>query len=437
MRRQLNDKITIIIALLIGLMLGAGAYGTSFSQASGAVVKRAGVPNFFFDVANVESKKAGHSKINVYIKIAYDELQFLVVDSVYRAGYEVSVVIFDEKGEQADGEIWQEEVFASTYENTNSKELFSLTHVSFDLTPSKYRMSIGFMDLDTKKTTFKKLAFQVREFGKKKLEVSDITIVSNLTFDSLGVKSIHPEIASYIKEKQRMLYGYYEIYSDREVESFNVSYFIKNQKREEILKGNKEQPKEGHRTMAYVDLDAGKLSHGNYVLELTIDDGKQMTIIAKPFSIRWLGIPSSVVDIDLAIEQLRYIASSSEIKRMKNSPEGQKVKEFEKFWKERDPSPGTQQNEHMDEYYRRINYSNENFSGFREGWKSDMGMIYVIFGQPNDVERHPFESGYKPYEVWYYYEINRQFVFIDETGFGEYRLVTRSWEHWRRDVWRP
>jgi hypothetical protein len=53
-----------------------------------------------------------------------------------------------------------------------------------------------------------------------------------------------------------------------------------------------------------------------------------------------------------------------------------------------------------------------------------MGMVYILFGAPNDIERHPFDIGSKPYQIWYYWEINRQLVFVDETGFGDYRLVT-------------
>ncbi|MFQ5627528.1 MAG: GWxTD domain-containing protein, partial [bacterium] len=69
---------------------------------------------------------------------------------------------------------------------------------------------------------------------------------------------------------------------------------------------------------------------------------------------------------------------------------------------------------------------------FGEGWKSDMGMIYIVLGEPNDVERNPFDPVYrtsytssrpiKASEVWHYYHYNRYFVFIDETGFGDFRL---------------
>jgi hypothetical protein len=66
-----------------------------------------------------------------------------------------------------------------------------------------------------------------------------------------------------------------------------------------------------------------------------------------------------------------------------------------------------------------------------------MGMVFIILGEPNDVERHPFEQGAKPYQIWYYYQQDRRFIFIDETGFGDYRLVY-GWEELYRDMrWRP
>ena len=88
----------------------------------------------------------------------------------------------------------------------------------------------------------------------------------------------------------------------------------------------------------------------------------------------------------------------------------------------------TEQNEVMEEYYRRVNFTNANFSVFMEGWKTDQGMVYIILGPPSDIDRHPFELDSKPYEIWSYYQFNRQFVFVDQTGFGEYRLVSPFWE---------
>ena len=101
------------------------------------------------------------------------------------------------------------------------------------------------------------------------------------------------------------------------------------------------------------------------------------------------------------------------------------------FWEKRDPTPGTSQNELQREYYDRVKYANENFYGYRKpGWKTDMGWAYVKLGAPDSIDRNPFNQRFaempgrtiKGFEVWTYYRYNRQLFFVDENGFGEYRL---------------
>ena len=81
-------------------------------------------------------------------------------------------------------------------------------------------------------------------------------------------------------------------------------------------------------------------------------------------------------------------------------------------------------NELMVEYYNRINHANREFSNFNEGgWLSDRGRILVKFGQPDDIERHPFEIDTYPYEIWRFYSLRKIFIFADRTGFGDFRLL--------------
>ena len=82
----------------------------------------------------------------------------------------------------------------------------------------------------------------------------------------------------------------------------------------------------------------------------------------------------------------------------------------------------------MQEYYSRVERANILFGTFRNGWETDRGEVYIRFGPPSEVERHPFEINQQPYEIWYYYDIQRQFIFVDEMGYGEYRLVTNLWK---------
>ena len=42
----------------------------------------------------------------------------------------------------------------------------------------------------------------------------------------------------------------------------------------------------------------------------------------------------------------------------------------------------------------------------------------------DDVERTNDHRQQKVYESWHYFEINKDFVFVDENGFGDFRLKT-------------
>ena len=105
---------------------------------------------------------------------------------------------------------------------------------------------------------------------------------------------------------------------------------------------------------------------------------------------------------------------------------------FKEYWKKKDPNPKTEGNAVLVEYFRRIEYANDHFKHYFDGWKTDMGMVYVVLGPPSNVERHPFEYNSKPYEMWDYYEINKRFLFFDQTGFGDYRLADQQLGDWYR-----
>jgi GWxTD domain-containing protein len=78
---------------------------------------------------------------------------------------------------------------------------------------------------------------------------------------------------------------------------------------------------------------------------------------------------------------------------------------IEAFWKQRDPTPGTPQNEYKEEILKRFQYVNKYFrrGATGEGWNSDMGQIYMILGAPTSIERFEGFSGIYPAQVWTYY----------------------------------
>jgi GWxTD domain-containing protein len=57
----------------------------------------------------------------------------------------------------------------------------------------------------------------------------------------------------------------------------------------------------------------------------------------------------------------------------------------------------------------------------KEGWETDRGRVYLIYGEPDEVESDPFSTTQIPYEVWLYYSSDqKKFVFADLMGNGTY-----------------
>ena len=79
----------------------------------------------------------------------------------------------------------------------------------------------------------------------------------------------------------------------------------------------------------------------------------------------------------------------------------------------------------MEEYFQRVEYVNEHFSGWQPGWETDRGMIYILFGPPDEIQRtNPSAGNSTIYQIWNYLKVSKQFVFRDQNGFGDYRLDT-------------
>lgn len=91
----------------------------------------------------------------------------------------------------------------------------------------------------------------------------------------------------------------------------------------------------------------------------------------------------------------------------------------------------------MRNFFKRVEIANQMFTSFKEGWKTDRGMIYVVFGPPDEVATNGQT------EVWAYKYPRQQFRFT-KTGsvYGpdHYVLVRDSQyaEDWYTtiDLWR-
>ncbi|MFT3886407.1 MAG: GWxTD domain-containing protein [Flavobacteriales bacterium] len=95
------------------------------------------------------------------------------------------------------------------------------------------------------------------------------------------------------------------------------------------------------------------------------------------------------------VPPLRYITSLQEWDRITAATD--KRKEVERFWLD---ASGDRERarEAIAAYYGRVESANRHFTSFVEGWKTDRGLVHIIFGTPSTIRKG--EGG----ETWIYGE---------------------------------
>jgi len=162
-------------------------------------------------------------------------------------------------------------------------------------------------------------------------------------------------------------------------------------------------------------------AHYRIRLKKTDADGQEHTIASRTYQNYWLDMPKSLLNLDVAINMMEYIADDSEMRSLRRGSREDRERRFREFWAERDPSPDREYNELMVEYYRRIDYAYDNFTTPQKpGYESDQGKVYIRNGEPDRKER-TFPPNQATREVWHYGD--KQFVFEATTGFGDFRLI--------------
>lgn len=392
---------------------------------------------FFFEAIAYASDDSSSARIDFYLQVPYPEVRFTKEIDHFIARYEVSISLQEIDKKTIKEISWVDEIRVADFAATTSPRQNKLTQRDVNVPPGNYRLDVRFLDLESQKSSSVLRSLRVTDFWKNSLSLSDIMVVSRLSTDGSRINVV-PNISTNVANHTEGFFLFFEIYSALGSDSVRLVSKILNSKDNVIFETSQIEALKGYRTQTFVRISDYNPLPGNYkaliVAELTVAGDKVHTAsTSKEFVVKPADLPVTVSDLEKAIDQLIYIARPSEMDYMREKvdPE-QKKQRFLDFWKKRDPDPSTARNELMEEYYDRIEYANKNFSHYMEGWRTDMGMVFIRFGRPDHVDRQPFSQNAKPYEIWYYYQVSREFVFVDETGFGDYRLRYPTTDLWGR-----
>ena len=388
-------------------------------------------PVFYIDVAQYKSNQPSRTRIDIYVQVPYSSLSFVKKNIGFDASYNVTLTLIDaNKSNIISEKSWTDKIKTDSFEKTISRNNFNISYKNWDLLPGKYFLKTIFEDGDSRRISTREIPLTIRTINDS-LDLSDAMFISEVIKDSTGEKLV-PNISNTVTNKDTSISFYFTAYSDKDQDVY-FEYQLNDLKKNFTTKQMNPQKLKAGSNLITFTMGKLKFSLGNYNLRIVLKDNnwKEISSTQKTFVSKIYGIPNSINDLDKAIEQMVYIASPKELDFIKDATDYEtKMNRFLAFWESKKPNKQSEENPVLYEYYRRIEYANKNFKGFGEGWKSDMGMIYVTFGPPSYVERHPLDSDSKPYEIWDYYDLNRSFTFIDETGFGDYRLINPDYSRW-------
>lgn len=429
----------LVLALLFGLQIGVSHQ---------ALAQDIDIPEYDVDVVSLKSKSGSdRTQVDLYTRIPFSKLRFLASPDGFTARYEVSVEIveIDSDGRRENivqSPIWERSVRVPNYADTQVADHFDFSTHTLDLAPGRYSFEFQVEDKSSSEAFLSQRTVVVKDYSEGAM-LSDLLLLDSFEKES---NTISPRVAKRVASTESEMILFYELYLAsaaeitvrREVVRLGSTVAAKTGAVEgaEIISTNDEKVKvESARSQHISKIKVDELTVGSYEVLISALDNNGVTLASTQmsFEVDWSGLEEHLANLDDAIAQLQYIAKNRDIRYIREgAAESDKWKRFEEFWRRRDPTPGTARNEKMEEYYYRVSFANRRYSSVTEGWRTDRGQVMVLYGQPDIVEYHPFNFSVKPYEVWYYYQMGRRFIFVDETGLGDYELLVPIWDETTR-----
>ncbi|MFL2983751.1 MAG: GWxTD domain-containing protein [Candidatus Neomarinimicrobiota bacterium] len=372
----------------------------------------------FIDVVNADSVR-----IVVFMEIPYHSLQFIKKDEIFLSYYQASIGIRKKKDKDADYFIFSDSIKVNNYSDTRSVLKNRKHFAEFTIPIGFEYVALGeLQDLDTRKKGTLASKINLKSSIKKPYLLKPIFMLDLPGYWGFEANKI-PTRGFRVREIGDGV--------DLKISGFvnkgryDVNIFLLNEADEDSLIQKFGGDGDYGFFSENIFIPSSKFNSLKNNFKISLIQNKKNIEEEISFSRYRPGMSNYVYDVELAIKQMRYILSTEENKNLKNASKADREKLFYNFWKRRNPSKNKENNKLMEEYYERVEYTNEQFSGWQPGWETDRGMIYILFGPPDQIQRsNPVATNSTIYQIWNYYKINKEFIFRDQNGFGDYRLET-------------
>lgn len=397
--------------------------------ARGAPMPFVGSVSFFA----AESPDSTHTVIAV--SLANAALTFAREDNRFRAGYSVTITLRTGPTVVRSIEAHEDVVIGSFKETTRSDESVLYEEI-LTLAPGQYEFTVSVRDDGSARSSEDAATLDVPAVLVRGLStpVSFATATVRTRLAAIPQIVVNPTAAA-IFGRDTVIPFFLESYGgSRDTE--RVDYAVRSETGQTIFSDSATLATRGALHVGTLDIPVARIGIG------------AMTIAAwKPGTTDTVRAPLFVgfgADLPLAtyeemVNYLRWFASPFRIQQLKDSPGDQRPaawNEFVRYYQDHYQSPDA-----LRDYFGRMADAN---ARFREeaspGWMTDRGRVLLGLGRPDQVfeqvARTLADRGRM--QIWEYRTLNMAVNFVDQTGFGRWRLTTASEAEfmtaWRRRV---
>ena len=364
-------------------------------------------------------------------RIPYSNLLFVKNGETYKSSFTLTLEFFKDD-EFVFREILKPEFSINNYTETLSNKNYFQDFVKLKIEAGTYTLKTH-LGLGETEIEYKIPPREIKIDSLSKVIHNPIIVYSNKTKDKFEFTLANfANLIPFSSEEFSLLLGF----SSQNIDTINVSITQKNKivfskTIDSYFNGNIAFNKtEGNIILTNNPSATNKyfiisgFSHLLYegALELTVKFDSTEEKIS--FTSNWIGKPEVLNNPEYSIKLLSYIEKEYVVGDLLSLSEDDYYSGLSDYWIDKFPANGMKYNFAMEEYYKRADHAIKNYSSLNstDGAERDRGKIYILYGEPSDIERNYTEMN-EIVEVWIYKSSGRKFVFKDVNGTGKFDIV--------------
>ena len=338
----------------------------------------------------------------------------------YRAAYDVILDVRQGAAsvKQVQG---RQAVRVAAYKETSRGDESLIFQQYVRLAPGSYTFALTIRDAESGRTTLKETPVTVPRFGAHGIS-SPIPVYQaelRVKRDTLPILVPNPRATAIFGQDSALL-----IYVEQYGPPGRLQVAVRDVNNETTWRDSVDLPRSATTGSGKIALPLTRLGPGvaSFLAWNGTDTSRTPLVIS-------FGEGLAITSFDEMLSYLRYYGLPEDLNALRNAPVNDRGRAWLAFLRATDPNPATPEHEGLRDYFVRVEQANLRY---REeggpGWLTDRGRVFIALGDPDQI----YEQGQGDLSqrnrvlVWDYAQYRVQLVFVDQSGFGRYRLTSTS-----------